>query len=426
MGANGSNFFFQDNGNGTPNPQEYKTQAWIMNGYDDGGDVTLGDVHVFESLADAEALGITAAYDANSGASPAYPVLVWYHIKEFFRMSEKLGGGGKLYVMLVANTVTLTQMCDKANVNYLKKVLVEAGGKADVAVAIRNPADDYAPTYLNGIDTDVSGASASIVKLQALLEEEISEGRIIRAGIIEGRACKGDVAASSFADLTGKASPVVKVVIGNDYDLANSGPDQYVTHAAVGTYCGVLAGRRVNASPAWVGEGPNNASFRDAALGLFMTVGFSSGQKYIDKPASFWNTLDDKAYGFFYEVETTEGVGVYAHNSNTCVTSSSDYSSIENNRVVAKIARRVKVAMASSINGPVRTVNGKLAPDIAEAYADIANKAIDDMREAQEFSGGQLTIDPNYNVAANKRIKFLAPIEPTTSVRQFDFYINLI
>lgn len=69
------------------------------------GSFALGDVlGPFTSLKEVEDIGIDAAYDTTNS------VLAHRHISDFF---EGAGQGTKLYVMVVASTVTMTQMCDK-------------------------------------------------------------------------------------------------------------------------------------------------------------------------------------------------------------------------------------------------------------------------------------------------------------------------
>jgi hypothetical protein len=140
-----------------------------------GTGVTAGNLNkVFSinSLADAELQGITLALE---------PV-AYRHLKEFYL---ELGGNQQIFVLLVADTVTMTQMLDITNLNYAKK-LVDAGeGKISILGVFRKPdvADVPGANFMHAdvsaavlmSKTFVQGMNTSLKFLRILVEGRIND-----------------------------------------------------------------------------------------------------------------------------------------------------------------------------------------------------------------------------------------------------------
>lgn len=113
-------------------------------------DVALGDIIKIIQPEDLDALGINAAYDANNG------ILVRHHVEEFFTYAPN----GTLYLMLVAQTNSMTDMVDQAN-DLLKTLLLSEDTNREikcVGVAL-NPVMTSPITAVT-IDTPGSGYQA--------------------------------------------------------------------------------------------------------------------------------------------------------------------------------------------------------------------------------------------------------------------------
>jgi hypothetical protein len=95
------------------------TSGMILGGVAVSGTLALNTKYKLRSVRDAIALGITEDYDK------ANAVLVYYHISEFYRRTRKKPGT-VLYIMIVAQTVTLPQMIDDTGAVYAKKLLTDA------------------------------------------------------------------------------------------------------------------------------------------------------------------------------------------------------------------------------------------------------------------------------------------------------------
>lgn len=107
--------------------------------------IPLGTPKVIFSLADAEALGI----DDTSHA------FAYKQIKEFYQGYQTISKSPKceLYIMLVAASVTLSDMVD-ASKAHAPTVLNYAKGRIRLLGVARNPSPGYTPDVTGGIDKD--------------------------------------------------------------------------------------------------------------------------------------------------------------------------------------------------------------------------------------------------------------------------------
>ena len=112
--------------------------------------LALGISKALYSLADAEAVGLNAAYDTENGVS------AYGEIRDFF---GKTGGKGELWIMLVINTTSVSDICDEQNA-MAAKLLADSQGRIRVWGVATNRPDTYTPTLTNGIDSDIYSAVA--------------------------------------------------------------------------------------------------------------------------------------------------------------------------------------------------------------------------------------------------------------------------
>ena len=129
----------------------------------------IGKVFVISSLTDAEGQGITIADEP----------IAHRQLSEFY---AELGGNQEIFLLLVANTVTMAQMLDYTSPNYANKLIVAGEGKIAYLGVFKSPAVGY-----NGgndyIDSDVH---AAITAAKTLVGYQNTQLKYLRV-IIEGR-----------------------------------------------------------------------------------------------------------------------------------------------------------------------------------------------------------------------------------------------
>jgi len=160
-----------------------------------------GTMFIIKSKADAK-----TAF-ANSGNAGLLKAIV----SGFFAEAPE---GNTLYVVAMAQTTTLTQLADAANV---EKALIPAKGAIRMVAFIKYPAGSYAPTVTNGFDADVHTA---VTAAQALANTWLAKKKPIRC-FIQGFACTGAPAAAlDYAVTTNRNCFVVAPEVALDGGLS--------------------------------------------------------------------------------------------------------------------------------------------------------------------------------------------------------------
>lgn len=350
-------------------------------------DVLLGDVKTLYSTNDAEALGLTAAYDTDNN------VRVWYAIKEFFR---KYGNSTKLYIMIVDQSLTMETLLLDATSIYFKKMVIDAKGEMKQFGVIKNVPADYIAVILDGMDDDVLD---SIAAGQAAAQWAWDSDRPLNI-LIEGRELTGAAAAvqdlRAIADLDAEE---VSVVIAQDWDYAETLDALGKVHASVGTALGCLARRKVNEN---IGEIIDEMNLADATTKDFLTPGLSSHAKTIDLEDDL-PTLDVK--GYIYALSYTDYNGVYFNNDHTCTQviidaqGNMNHHQISHGRTIGKAKRRLRTVYMPKINSvqPLDPATGKLPIERIKYLEAIGDQVFSDMArpKVEEISFGKTTIDPD-------------------------------
>jgi hypothetical protein len=401
------------NGNtGRQQPSEDGISALCMNGIAVSGGAQLNTVYELFSLADAEQLGLTKAYDL------AEKVLVWHRIREFFRLAPN----GRLYLMLVSQATTLTQMADVATTNGLAKLLRDpkCTGKVRQAAIARNPATGYIPSNgSSGLDGDVltntSGTfSGAIIKAQELAAAEEVLHRPVMI-FVEGRGFNGTV--GDATDLHLLNCPQVAVTIAQDKDVASLDA-LFSGYASVECLLGMTARRAVNECVGFVADG----NLQDQAKGIYVQPALSSGTLLSGYTAANLSALAAKAY---ITPLTYAGVaGVYFNRSFTCVLETDDYARIQLNRVIHKAIRLVYAALVPEINRTIKVEpsTGKMTPGMCKYFEEKGEAALDAM--ANEFSGKSVFCDPNQNVISTSKVTVRISIVPDGTAESIDVFIG--
>ncbi|MGE0635990.1 MAG: DUF2586 family protein [Bacteroidia bacterium] len=386
---------------GRRNPSKDMVSAMIGNGVSPGSSplLQLGTSYQLKSTNDAVTLGIDADYDTTNN------VLVHHHIKEFFRMNPD----GELWIMLLADTVSLTDMLDVANTSNAAKLLLDAGGNVRRLGAFRCPATNYTPTTTDGIDADVLTA---IAKAKALKAQEDAAHRNLGGIIIEGRSFTGS--ATNAEDLVGGGYDAdgVAVTILQDYDVAATHAI-HAGYAALGTVLGSRSKAKVNEDTMWV----EKFNLQDMSVPIFENVSLSSNLLLSSYSDTDLGTLHDKGYIFGRKYVGVDGVYL---NSNKCATAaSSDYAYLPDNEVIAKAARLIYAALVPKLGNPVSvdTTTGKLDRTFVAYLERLGHTSLSEMETGQEISGKDVFVDPDQNVLSTSEITLKFSITPTGTAR---------
>jgi hypothetical protein len=323
--------------------------------------------------------GVTTVWTQPTGSgSTVLGVASWidtlhYHISEYFRIQAK----GELYVGLYeeeASTYTFAALTLMQN--------YAVGAIKQMAVFEKNVV--FAAAQCAALQAIATANEAVYKPMQIMLNAEIS--------------ATGSVA--TLVDLSTQTAPNVSVCIAQDG--ANAG---YYIYKATGKSVGSIGAMLGAVSLAVVSESIGWVSKFNMALGSELdTIAFSNGQLYTALADSQFESLNNYSYIFLRKL--TGITGSYWSDSKTTVTPTSDYSTIENNRVYQKITRVVRANMLPALSSPLRVnADGTLTAGTIGYFETLANNPLVQMEADGELSAHKVIINPAQDVLATSTLE---------------------
>ena len=313
-------------------------------------------------------------------------------VKEFY---DEAPDGSKLWIMGVADTVTIADIVDKTKDNA-KKLLVAANGTIrTLAVKIKDKSA-YTPTVTTGIDGTVRTA---ITNAQALAEWATETLFAPVMVLLEGRHYTGNAETLVSNPVNTGNNNRVGVVIGDT--VADS------KGAAVGLLAGRIASIPVQRSIARVRTGSITATMMyigsvAAELGNPGTIndcGFICPRTFVGKAGYYWS--DDKL----------------------AAEASDDYSLIPRRRVADKAYRITYSTLINEVAEEISvTDDGKISAPVVKAIQTAVESAIvnnmtsrgnlgNDPSDPNDM-GVECYINPDQNIVATSRLDVQLRIKP--------------
>lgn len=337
----------------------------------------LGVAKQFFSIDEVKDAGLTAKYDTDNTTN------AFKQVADFYKVA---GDGAELWVMVVAKTETMEDICDAASVNaYAKKLLGAAGGTIRLLGVTRIPDALYEVTVVKGIDDDVI---AALTNLEALAVSKAGEMEPF-VGIVEGRDYQGDV--GDLEDLKGLGFNRVAGVICSD---------KADKSAAVGLLLGRLATDPVMRKPGRVKTGA-----------IPVTAGyFSDGTKVTRGVADTLDTL-----GWVVMTPYPQRSGLYWGVDNTCASADDDFSTIVNRRVIDKAMLIAYDTYITEIMDEIKVdpETGELDPGVVAYYQGKIDNAVAMLMTAGgEISGATSYINPAQNILSTGKLVVKLSIVP--------------
>jgi hypothetical protein len=335
------------------------------------GSLALNTPKLIFSLSDAISLGILA-----TGTN----ISAYRHIKEFYDLA---GDGAQLYIMLVADTVTLTQMADITNATGAVKLLDAAQGRIRLLGITRNPPGAYIPALTDGLDKDSLDA---VTKAQQLALAYATQYKPVRV-LIEGR--KLDT--TNFAtlkDLHTYTANHAGIVVGS---TTNDGS------ASVGLVLGRAASIPVQRNIGRVKDGA--LPILSAYVNTVKTEELTSGDLLHDKGYIFLRTFVGRS-------------GYYLNDDPMCVSVTDDYSQLALGRVIDKASIVAYQTYVEELNDEITIdENGKISVPVIKYLQNKIESAVN-LAMVDEISSFSAYIDANQNVLSTGKLTVKAVIVP--------------
>lgn len=335
---------------------------------------------------------------ATYGISEAANALLYHHITEYFRMG---GRGVQLYVLNVAEG-DAPGYVELINDQAVKRLLAEADGK------VFQMGFAYIPTgEITYVDSLPSETVPAIRAAQTLADDAAQKGRPLH--VVLECAGLGAVAASALLNLRELKvegvpvdCPQVSLMIGQDWDFAETLEEGQQKYAAVGTLLGCMAAQPVSYN---VGE-VATMMLTNANRGDWINAGLSSHEKVKSKEDEL-EGLNQKGYIFG---EYYSGV-VCLNDDHVCarivvdkdgnMSESTIAMSRTNNKVIRELYGAYLEKVKSTV--PVDPATGKMSTGVIKYYEDIGNTIFANMAANGELSGGETEVDGDSNLLTGDR-----------------------
>lgn len=363
------------------------------------------------NINDVEDLGITREFDKNNNVN------VYEHLSEFFRLA---GSGTELHLLVAEQTATMVSLLDAP----AKALMVAADGKIQQLGVAVNLTTGATVTMLNGVPDDVYNAIAAAKALEEWSEENFMPVTVF----LEGHHYSGTAAsAADLRDLPDlSAEGVAGLVIGQDYDLAETKTGHAQKYAFLGTVLGVTASCTVEQN---IGEN-DTKNITDAGKKKIITPGLSNHKKNSEQYSDL-QTLEDK--GYIFGVTYTGLAGVRLNNDHVCAPVIQDENNNINEHTIAygRVGKKARRLLRTAYLPKVKTTwkvdetTGKLSAGTIVALEEIGNEVLNDMVNRKEITYGVTSVDPDSDLLVEKKLKVYYKIVPMGTIGEITGTINL-
>jgi hypothetical protein len=316
----------------------------------------------------------------------------YYHISEFYRINPT----GSLYVGMYAVPATY----DFAEIALMQSF---ASGK------IRNwAAFADGTTYTRG---KVQAAQAAMATIEA---SHMPASMLLTFNYAAATL-------SALADLATLNSNKVSLVISQDgfaqgYELYK-GSGKSVTN--IGAILGAVSLAKVSEDIAWIAKfNISNGIEND-------TAAFANGDLFSSVSTSLLNTLNN--YRYIFNTKQVGYAGTFINDSHTCITFTSDYAYIENNRTIDKAIRNLRAAYLPYIASPILlNADGTITDSDLANLTSVGETSLDQMVRDGELSAKQVIISSTQNIATTSTLTIAVELVSVAIARNIVINIKYV
>jgi len=343
--------------------------------------IALNTAKRIVSLAGAEALGITAAYDATNS------VRLHDHLKEAYRLAPN----AEIILAIVAKPTANFQWFEN---NGTIEALLRQPIAKDVKYIFTafNPVAAYTSVYTaNGLDTKVL---EEFPKAQVMLDKFFAEARYIDGVMLDSVSFK---TLAGLQDLRTLNTPGLSCNIALD-KFSETNKD---TGASTGAVMGMFCARNIQEDLGSVEIQNPPAAFKGQEnYPLDNGIRFTEALLVDGTPVASldMNILKDlAAKGYIFAGAFADYPGIYLSGDPTASSLEGDFAWINHNAVWNKGARTVRKAMIPKIRSILKKnpTTGFLTVTTAEALAQRGQKKLDLLVTAGNCSAAKISINPN-------------------------------
>ena len=369
-----------------------------------------------------------------SGGVTSYFAVMHYQISEFFRLQPK----GVLWIGIYAE-----KTYDGAELKTIQDFAIGEIRQTGVFISHEVATSAHitgSQTYLNTLEnenrpmsvvitSDYTGITfANLSDLSTLNSKRVSvvigqDGNWNIADYVTTKAYKiGDKVNYQGATYVNKKASTDKSPYENTYWTkisTNLADLSGFTVGSVGTGLGTVSLSKVNENIGYVER------FALTSGNILDEAGFVTGELFKDLSTGQKTTLENKRY--IYLLQHDGITGTFFSDSWTCIVSSSDFATIENNRTIDKAIRNTRTFQVPKINSPLYVISdGKLTEQTIQAFKNLAIQPMEQMEIDGEVSAYRVEINPDQNVISTSKITTSIEIVPVGVAREINNVIGFV
>jgi hypothetical protein len=311
---------------------------------------------------------------------------VWhYHINRFFQ--AQANAQGQLYLMFAATPGGAYDFAEITTLQTFANGLIKQVGTYLDSTA-------FTTTHLNTIQSICNTLDTNHLQLSVIHQGDIS----------------GTADLSTLTDLGLLTDKNLTNCIGQDgaalgWALFKATGKSIGT---MGTTLGTTAAANVAQSIAWV------AAFNVSDGTEYDTVAFANGQLYRSLSSTLIAALDTYRYVFLRKFTgTTVTTGTYHNGAYTCIASTSDYATIQNQRTIDKAKRVLRDALLPYLNSPIKlNSDGTISNNDVANYQTVGGSPLEQMKRNLELSEYKVTVNPAQNILSTGTLAITVQIIP--------------
>lgn len=373
--------------------------------------LTFGAVTPVYNIVDVEKLGITPEFDTENNVN------VYRHLSEFYRLGVE---GQKLYLMVLPVGTTMVDIVKDENIQYAKKLLIEANGEVRKLGIALNITEE--PTVLNGFNSDVYNSIALAQELHKWAYERFMPCNIL----LEGSHYAGNASTTAnLRDLENIFADKVSIVIGQDWNYANTKTGLAQKFGDVGSALGTLSICELKQN---MGDN-EDFNLTDAGKEAWLVPGLSSHQRNVDVYTDL-QTLEDK--GYIFGLAYTGLAGVRWNNDHVCTPIIQDAQdninehTISYGQVMDETTRLLRTAYLPKLKKkyPVEE-SGKLDTGLVRYLESIGDDVFARLVNERQISEGKTYVDPDSDLLVKKQLNIRFKVRPYGSMDEINGTINL-
>lgn len=353
----------------------------ILTGKAVAGKLELNKAYRLSSAADLMTLGISEAENP----------LAYKEITAFYKQT---GDGAELYVVIVAEATTLSDMVATTAEAPIHKLIAAGSGRIRLVGINKIAPDSYEATPSQGIDPDAVSAAEAI---QATGESYFTKMRPFRC-LVPAYGWDGTTE-GLFIPREGSYNRAL-FVMAADKKIGE------VYSASIGQVLGRAAAISVHQSVARV------------RTGAIATEGWLTDGSTPDKAVGLWDLLDTAGYIFYRTFPGRNGV--YLNDDAAAAPLTDDYSNLRYGRVIDKAVMIAYDTYLDEVQENIEIADDGTIPEGAcRAYERMLEKAILSQMDG-EISRATATIDPDKDVLSAEAVDVDLAITPKGVTKQIN------